>query len=390
MYLSRFQKWEECRKNKTQSTPNPSKPEMARARTRQKKKTKDSPVFEALFRILSANVASTLTPKSPHTCRQQEIVLQSVHSCTFGLFESHGWGFDKFSIFPTTPLTPNLADSWQQIADEAFGASVLFEKEKNAEATQTLQGVFSLLHTALSSPDPAMLVKFWGVARRFSDIGIMKGDQRLLLHFLQYCKSFLSDHQNNHPLLPVLVSLTRINQDALYDTLRIGYLKSIHSLKTFVRGDHATVLAMWSSYIKYWDTGKVAEAALAECYGVLIEEADRTSGDKHSSTSISVLHRALYAAHYVLDDAEMTTTWASDLLARSFEILGHRNQWQWGAEAHAFAFASKLLALTLKGQGDIEGMKRFYLQAIDCLQKGDRECQTRAIMLGGDLEQTLQ
>jgi hypothetical protein len=68
------------------------------------------------------------------------------------------------------------------------------------------------------------------------------------------------------PLIKICDSLHQIleiDPNVIISSLRIGYLKSIHSLKLFVRGDHATVLGMWSNYLKHWDLDELHQAYLA-------------------------------------------------------------------------------------------------------------------------------
>ena len=92
----------------------------------------------------------------------------------------------------------------------------------------------------------------------------------------------------------------------LVNTFRIGYLKSIYLLKSFVHENYTIVLTIYSNYIKYWDSSTTLEACLAESYSGLIKVADQLANNKHSLESIEVLHRALYAAFYTLDDIYLT------------------------------------------------------------------------------------
>ncbi|EED11879.1 hypothetical protein TSTA_110580 [Talaromyces stipitatus ATCC 10500] len=394
MYYWRFRKWPDFQKNAVQAQSVTSKglrqkPEVLR--TRRKEKLREISDFEdLLFQRLAGNIAastssSSLSIKSTETYRLQEVVLHSVHNFVFGLFETHRWTADQFSIFPPSGSL-DLSRMWQQLADQVFGARVLIRKLEMRHAGQTFRNIFHLLERAAFSPDPAMMVKFWRICLYFMDICASMNNYSLLNSFFQHYRSLLlTRYQENYPLVQLLGALAKVENEAMLRTLQIGYLKSIHSLKSFLRGDHAVVLSMWSNYIKHWGFDSLHPTELAASYRVLLTEADFRLG-RCSNLSISVLHQFTYSVFYNLHDDAMSFELAIDLLQRSQEVLSSLHpQWQWGLEAQAFAFASKVVALIYGNQGSRVKAQKYYKEAISLFERGDRECRTRALMLANEL-----
>lgn len=247
----------------------------------------------------------------------------------------------------------------------------------------------------MATPDPSMLVKFWRMSRYIYDLCIVANDfTSLRLFFWQYGQitmAKLTLDYDPYPVVRICMALHQILQkdpSALIDSLRIEYLKSIHSLKLFVSGDHATILAMWSNYLKHWDPDAFHQSQLKESYQHLLRESDSRHG-KNSEWSLSILDRFTYLAHYSLNDTVLRNELALDLVQRSSSRLQIGSELQWCMDTRYFAFGSKVLAIVSEKGGLHDKAQNYYSSAIAVLELGDAECQIRARMLRGELAEYL-
>ncbi|KAH7379783.1 hypothetical protein BKA64DRAFT_686345 [Cadophora sp. MPI-SDFR-AT-0126] len=401
-YNNQFKKagWEHFTKNsKTQPRTQLNGRNIAGTRTRQNKQSKaPSPLSDKLFNTLALRILTISKIASPDICRLQETILKSVHHITFGLFESEGWkSTDLFSI-TTKNNTSGLSSTWQSLSDQTFGAARLAKMSPTnlGQGVQKLHGIFEQMESTMICPDPAMLVKFWRMCRYMYDLCEVANDFTILSWFLghygEMTRSKLRPGCGTYPVFQICAALYHILQkdpDALIDSLRIGYLKSIHSLKTWVGGDHATVLAMWSNYLKHWDPDTLHHASLKESYQLLLRESDRRYGP-NSESSLSILDRYTYFAHYSIREAFLAKELALALVERSRNHLPIDSGLQWCMHTQYFAFGSKVLAIASAQEGLQDDAKQSYSSAIAVLELGDPECQIRAAMLRGELAEYLE
>jgi hypothetical protein len=367
-----------------------------KTRTRLNKKTKESKTLtDRLFEILSSQLPAVSKIASPDICLLQETILKSVGNMASGLFESEGWTASNLFFITARDQTTGLSNTWQSIGDQTFGATRLAKMSQLGRGVEKLLSIFRAMETTMAAPDPSMLVKFWRMCRYIYDLCLIAKDFRILgLFFSHYGEMTMATRcpgVDVYPVVRICAALYQILQkdpSALLDSLRIGYLKSIYSLKLFVGGDHATVLAMWSNYLKDWDPDATTHMLLMENYQALLRESDLAFGP-NSESSLSILHRFAYLAHYSLKDDTLTKGLAFDLVQRSSSRLPVGVGLEWCMDTQYFAFGSKALAIVCEAGGLHEEVQKSYSRAIAMLELGDSECQIRAEMLRGELAEYL-
>lgn len=368
-------------------------------RTRQKKRAKaPSPLSDKLFNRLALQILIISTIASPDICLLQEIILKSVHHIAFGLFESEGWTSSDLFTITAADETTGLSSTWQSLSDQTFGAARLAKMSPGnlGQGVRKLRGVFEQMESTMICPDPAMLIKFWRMCRYMYDICVVANDFTILSlffgHYGEMTRSKFRPGSETYPVFHICAALYEIlrkDQSALIDSLRLGYLKSIHSLKSWVSGDHATVLAMWSNYLKHWDLDTLHHASLKESYQLLLRESDRKYGP-NSDSSLSILDRFTYLAHYNLKEASLAMELAFSLVKRSSCRMVVGGGLQWCMDVQYFAFGSKVLAIVSAQEGLHDKVQQWYTTAITVLELGDLECQIRAAMLRGNLAEYLE
>lgn len=400
-YKDKFKRWPGFGKNTKKANGKMNmmaimQPTTASTRTRLNRKIKEGPsLSESLFNRLSHRVIEISRVASPESCLLQETILKSIQDIAAGLFESLGWNTPDLFAITAEDQTTGLSKAWQSISDRTFGAARLAKMSQLGLGLQNLRVIFEDMESTMTSPDPSMLVKFWRICRYLHDLCVVAKDFTILKCFFWHYGSMTMAKQRSgsepFPVVWICDALYQILQkdpDALMDSLRIGYLKSIHSLNLFISGDHATILAMWSNYLKHWDRDALHLERLKESYQTLLRESDRRFG-KYSESSLSILDRFTYLAHYNLNEAELAKGLALDLVQRSRTRLQGGTGIYWCMETQYFAFGSKVLAVSCKEKGLHDEVQQWYSSAIAVLELGDSECQIRARMLRGELTEYL-
>jgi hypothetical protein len=122
---------------------------------------------------------------------------------------------------------------------------------------------------------------------------------------------------------------------------------------------------------------------------LLLRESNRKYGPD-SESSLSILHRFTYLAHYSLKEASLAKELAFSLVKRSSSRMPVGDGLQWSMNVQYFAFGSKVLAMLSAQEGLHYESQQFYSSAITVLETGDLECQIRAVMLRGELAEYLK
>ena len=292
---------------------------------------------------------------------------------------------DMFSMSPPAGTADHSA-AWKQLADQCFGVSVLIQGSSVKQAFQTLDGIFQSLKSLAASSDPSIMVKFWPICHRLHGICVEIDDYQLLYSFLRHFRELAKIYFGaEHPVFLLLDALSRVDWDAMISTLRVGYLKSIHCMESIIGADHATVLRMWSNYIKYWDRQSLHQGVFIANFTRLLAAADAQFGEK-SEKSVLILESFTYASFYNFDDQMLSRRLAEGLLERTMDLPCINGEYQWGLKSQYFAFASKVLALLCLQENQRDEGRAYLADAITLLEHGDRECKTRAVMLAEDLE----
>jgi len=67
--------------------------------------------------------------------------------------------------------------------------------------------------------------------------------------------------------------------------VRVGYLKSAHTMQAFLGANHATVLDMWTNYVKHWDPDALQQTAFTVITSHFSQPLRRDSGGLHGKPS---------------------------------------------------------------------------------------------------------
>ncbi|OAQ93918.1 subunit P of phosphatidylinositol N-acetylglucosaminyltransferase [Purpureocillium lilacinum] len=395
-YYQRFADWNKAgrgfQKNKLDHDATMLPDASVRAlQTRRSKKTKDMWFYgESLYKRFANNVALNTDYRTLDTYREQEIVLKSIHGHVFSLFETFSWSSDSyFIISPSGASDPS--ETWQELADLAFGTSVLVRNGQTPHAKSNLQRIDDLLEQTATTPDPFFAAKFWRFSKYFYDICENEQNFNLLYTMFNHYKCLIENRcSKEHPLVSMLNALCQVEIKDLRDTLRIGYLMSIRALKSCIHGDHPVTLSMWSNYFKEWDSNGSFQSQLAESYRRLLQQADQDPKFKDQPDfAIPLLHRYTYFVYYVLQDDTLSLQLGKDLLDRSRCSMVFQRTRRWAPESQAFAFASKVLGLVSRKLGNQAAFEYYYNAAIAMFCTGDDECRTRALMLRSELAEAL-
>lgn len=394
MYKSRFRKWG-LAKNARRDERGSVRPRPNGNPTRTRPKSKALPSKGQFLGVPTPALHGVVRPppprllESPTTLRHQEMTVHCVGTYISALFQSKGWlPEDRFALTPPAGC-PNHGDTWLELDDKVFGASVLMESASIKDGFAALESVFQSLQNLAPFAEPYVMVKFWPICHRMNGICEKMGNHELLYGFFRYFGALSRLRPGpTHPMTLLLDQLSHVAQKDVMDTLRLGYFKSIRCLGDMVGSDHAIVLKMLSNYVKYWDKQGYDQNLFVADFTRLLEAADVRSG-RNSEMAIRTLHSFTYALYYNSGDRAVCRHLAEDLLARTTNLPTANGQIQWSIETQSYAFTSRILASMALEQGDMAGWSAYLNNAVLRLSTGDLECRTRAIMLMDDLKAVL-
>ncbi|EED14510.1 conserved hypothetical protein [Talaromyces stipitatus ATCC 10500] len=215
-----------------------------------------------------------------------------------------------------------------------------------------------------------------------NQIGEMINDYSHLYDFLRWLYKLAWEElrSSTASIVRLLHALCQMSHDTLMYTLRIGYLRSIHCLQMVVRSTHhLTILSMWVNYVKHWNKHETHHDVLAAKYDQLLRET-RNRDPPDLKQEIAVLHGFSYFSYYSLKNDTLSMRLLVEMLDKCGQFLEDKNEYEWSFETQAFAFASKATAMLFEKKAS--HLAGSYLEkAILILERGDRECRTRAVAL---------
>jgi hypothetical protein len=306
----------------------------------------------------------------------------------YGLFDSFNLSADLFDIFVPVGI-PDRSSDWQQIGDEFFGFTTLLEKQKHTEAQRTYNITYERLNSIVGSEsDYGMITKLWPFCIRLLKAAVLYKNDSILWGFLHYLRTLTQERYGQsgqtHPIPKLLNFLCQIPRDQLLNILQMGFLRTIHCLENRLGSDNALVLSTWSNYMKKCEHQALPANVLVSRYATVLQAA------KHSFTptgtrTIEILHDYLYAAYYNAGGYHLTWSLAVETinLAASPGLMGDHPCWCLAVQGYALAV--KLMYILSPEMGSRDQAALEMKSAISKLERGDRECRTRALMLAGML-----
>ncbi|KAH7144230.1 hypothetical protein B0J13DRAFT_554842 [Dactylonectria estremocensis] len=302
-----------------------------------------------------------------------------------GLFDTFDFSSSLFDII-VPPGVPENSSVWQQIADEGFGAATLMLNGDFVEGFRTFSILCQRLKDTLGNNDSAMIFKFWRICHRLYNTGLQLGNLSILYSFLQYFRGLAAiRYPENHPIPSLLRVLCNIPIGEFSHTLEVGYLRTILCLQNRVGFGNAVVLSLWSNYLTKFNRQAPSTDDILSRYRCVLEEAQQ-SFTLTGTRTIEILHGYTYAAYYNAGDLELTWDLAFDLVNRVESMEFVRDRPTWCHATQGFALAAKLLCNLSHRIGHENEGSVILKSAIRKLERGDRECRTRAVMLSGIIE----
>lgn len=335
-------------------------------------------VFYALIdHSIPNNPASV---RNPEIFQRQESVLFSVYDYILEAFNKGGY---KPSLLHDTEDTSFR--TWQNLSDKAYEMSVALRKSSIDEAAEAFDWILRNLEPMAKSNHPSMMIKFWRVCYYLKEVGGMINNYGHLYNFIGWLHALAeAERPSNTSIVRLLGALKCMDGDALWYTLRIGYLRSIHCFQTVLKSrNDPSVLSMWANYSKHWcERPEKCDAIIVEFQKALAEAESQIP--PNVEREIFVLHGFAYFTFYITQDHFLSMPLLTRLLNKTTRFIQEKEVLTWQFETQAFCFASKSIAILLKTDAS-ELAATYMMRAVAMMRNGDRECRARAWVLNDEL-----
>lgn len=330
-----------------------------------------------------------------------------------------------------------LADEeshWQLLSDRCYGASTLLQAREVSKADATLDLLLDDIGKKAKLEDPYLMFKIWRISRMLRGIEARHPRHRRVwddfLRALQ--NAALRLEKEDHPLSHLADLLAKVKAEDFRDTLRLGSYKTITSLTRNVGNNNPVVLNMWTVHYNLWDKGRFDSQLLWRLEKLCADTVGNHNHPKHlwclPAHQLETKHIAdtpaaygkevrkfegflerpvvatipewcvpicfyyTYAYQYFGKHRALADYLAMNLLDSTKGLLAEGENARWSLASQAYAFAARLVAkmwrkeqLTAQSTEDKkmagEMAHRSLDEVIRRLEFGDRECQTRAVML---------
>jgi hypothetical protein len=276
--------------------------------------------------------------------------------------------------------------TWQRLADQSYGVSVLLNAGLDREACKSLDLLLAGVKAAAQHQDPSFMVKFWRLCLQMCTI-----DKHSSLQAFQKLCSELKTVYNDkfrvrNAVTTMVQALQQVQTEDIRHTLRIGFDKTLRTMTGLIGDENAMLLHMWSHYFKYWDEQYLCADALLLKFDY-IWHMSKSLFPSDPEVDIAITYYYAYAAYYVGNKEwhELGEKMIATVHSLSSERLAAEVSPEWTLTTLAFAFSSRIEALARWKEGDINASMCIMLSAITTLERGDRECRIRAMMLAGVL-----
>jgi NAD-dependent oxidoreductase involved in siderophore biosynthesis len=320
-----------------------------------------------------------------------EQLLHSVDSFIRGVFDpgNKGWSADVTDFLGHVGNgSPTSYYQWRSVSDRCHSVALLVRAGHQGKAQTTLERLFQELGVLVRHPHPAFIVTFWRVCLRLLGVDTHIPQANAVSRLLSLVKESQAD---NKAVSLLASSLSQIGQADLRHALRIGYLKAIKTMAELVGDENIMVLEMASYYCKFFDTHYLVRQTLMAKYEYVWHMIHAMHVDG-SRPAISISYAYAYAAYYVFDCPYVAIDMAEKLRNSAAAHPHLADPPRWTLEAEAFAFASKTVAELYRQQisraDSLTSVANEYGKCCASMQgatlkleKGDRECRTRAAMI---------
>lgn len=339
---------------------------------------------------LTSNIGNNI---SSARFKPQETVIYSIDTYLGAMFDvkSKGWSADNLGFVDANGSGTNQTSMWQLLSDQCYGASTLIQSRAPAKAQTSLYEFFEGLDRVTYERDPSIMVKFWRIClelRGLEQRGLQSyGLQSpLKLFFQKLLLLFSEQHGTKNSLYLLVKALTQVPQEDFKDTLRIGYYKSINKLENMIGNDNAIVLHQRSVFFKYWDKQYLKKEEFLQKFDSLWKRVTDNC-TKGSTPYILAYYYYIYAAYYICNKPVLAEGMCRNLLEDTKDQELGPN---FTLSTQAIAFVSKLVAVFHRENNEKVSCHEVIDSIIGRLEKGGRECRTRAAMLSNLLARWLR
>lgn len=138
---------------------------------------------------------------------------------------------------------------------------------------------------------------------------------------------------------------------------------------------------MWSHYFKYWDRQYLVKDTFLLKFD-LIWHRIHSSHHFLSEPAITIDYYYAYAAYYLGDVEQYSERMLRHLSHLTTLFLQKQSVLRWTLPTLVFAFSARVVAAIDREKGRKDFCISTMRFAVETLHGGDRECRTRAVMLG--------
>lgn len=366
-------------KNKTGNAPS--------GRTRSSQNLKPPPAkvpFEIVLTIDGFTFLPTIDyPISFERYRNQEQIIYSIDRYVHGIFDGRGSGWTaNLTDFVNSGARSSKIKEWQFLADQSYGASTLVNAKLPDQASKTLDQCLGGIKMAASHQDPSLMMKFWRICLEMRGIDGRGRRFNAVERLFSGLEETFSETFGSESALSILIkSLRQVSSEDFKNTVRIGFEKTLRTMVLLTGDENAMILHMWSHYFKYWDVQFLSRPTFLLKFDLVWHKIH----DKHrlgSEPAIAISYYYTYAVYYLGDSRELGEEMIRQLFIQTTRYLQSQQALRWTLPTLAFAFSAKIQATIERQYGRLDFCRAALNFAIETLMVGDRECRTRAMMLG--------
>lgn len=363
-----------------------------------------APKIEATLRLFKWDAEGlNRTPSlsaGPYVCQYK--IFHAIDGFVKGLFGSghKSWTANVTSFIPP-PGETDSSRAWQLIFDTVSGVAIVSDGIIGPKAFYLLELALVRLKTAARKRDPNFLLYFWSIC--FTLSGIRYHSSRYFCEFiflrvflLRLRDEFLRFTRRPKDPLVVLVDSSIGILDStpghLRLTLGLGCWKTVDTFASMIGHDHAIVLNMGMHHTKSWKRRFKCHLPEIESRYETLLKSQAAYTVSELETRISLMYDYVYALSKRKNETIPVWIWATELRSLTIDacrLAAEAGDLKFDLTTRAFAFASETLSFyfietwkdddkNLHEENHVDSF-RYMDEAINILQRGDLECQLRAI-----------
>jgi hypothetical protein len=317
--------------------------------------------------------------------KRQDSVLAFVNNYTDCYFIYHGKVATRFDLISVNPGV-RYKTSWKTLSEKSSILPELARARRWGHFGQALGQIFDGIRPAISgNMEAIVLISFWRICRHFLDASDVYEDRqhrKLIFALLKYLRKVTPKNVPQlRPLAQLFGTLCTTPSDEVTVLLQLGYLRSIHSLKSRFEERNFTIPQMATNYLTQWDMAPARFPGMITDFERIVVHTNDEFGPLDWRTLLC-LHQFLCFTVTVQNDQATSLQVAENLHSRTRTLLTSADEkFNWDSVASAFKYATGVL-IKLHSRGpDIRKASTYLDDALLILRKGDIMCQRQAQIL---------